>query len=121
MLLNADSPEVRSDEVSRAMKRRSTKVDLQKSLALLDDAVGTPAPLQRSARKTPSALRRAMTPKRTTDVDKLDLTNNTSAPSSPGYSRMATKGSFMVGIFCLNYLVTCASLSQAIISSSNEK
>jgi len=70
-LLDCDSPVVRQDEVSRAMRRRSTNINLQKSLALLDDAVGTPVPLLRSIKKAkhPSALRRAMTPSQTTSMD----------------------------------------------------
>lgn len=84
LTLEVQSPDVRNEEASRAMRRRSADVNLQKcihfkvkfwwnesyiilcfswhsyvALQLLDDSVVTPSALMSSVRKTPGRLRNA--------------------------------------------------------------
>ncbi|CAH1783976.1 unnamed protein product [Owenia fusiformis] len=79
--LFGESPAPREELRSQAMKRRSMNVNLQKSLALLDEAVGTPGPSLRT--KTP-LKHSSYTPKQLPSASKFDVSGLLGPPMGRG-------------------------------------
>ncbi|KAL8570338.1 hypothetical protein ACOMHN_035756 [Nucella lapillus] len=76
-MLKGESPVPREKETVQTFKRRSTNIDLQKSLKLLDEAVAPTFPAQALARTPRSGLLRhsRYTPKKLSSASKFDISS----------------------------------------------
>lgn len=89
MMSQPDTPEIRPAQITRPLRRLSANVNLQKSLQLLDEAVGTPTPLLRTSKQTPVGNKKSFLNK---SVAPFDLSSSFGG-GSPSGSMVAAQGS----------------------------